>query len=91
MASNLDVNGDTTTGPLLRKLRERNIRYPRIVMSFFLNILNCTDVFRDTDYDDNKAFVKQAKESNIKASDKLSFQKLQSFQHIFNKCPMYTK
>lgn len=87
MDSDLDANGDSTTGSLLRKLKAMNIRFPRIILNFFLNILNEKDVF---DQMDQVNFVRQMKVSKINAGDKLSIHKLQSFHHIFNRCPMFT-
>ena len=73
MDSELDVNGDTTTGNLLKKMKQLNIRFPKFILHFFLNILNEKDVFETVD---QKDFVKKMKVSHIRAADKLSIHKL---------------
>ena len=45
MDTELDHNGDSTTGQLIEKMKEFNIRYPKIILNFFINILNARDVF----------------------------------------------
>ena len=87
MDSELDGNGDTTTGKLLKQMKWLNIRFPKIILNFFLNILNEKDAFGTTD---DKEFVRNMKARNIRANDKLTIHKLQSFHTIFNSCPMFT-
>lgn len=88
MDSTLDESGNTTTGELLKKLKALNIRFPKFILNFFLNILKENDV-----YDPNlneRDFVKKMRLANLHANDRLSIHKLQSFHHIFNRCPMFT-
>ena len=87
MDSDLDHDGNTTVTQLLKQMRMLNIRFPKVIVNFFLNILNVSDL---QDADCEHEFVKKMKLANIRPSDKLSFSKLQSFHHIFNRCPMST-
>lgn len=57
-------------------------------MNFFLNILNEKDLNEDTT--DVAQFLTQLTAPKIRADDKLSINKLQSFQQIYNRCPMFT-
>lgn len=87
MESELDDQGNTTVGQLLEQMRDLKIRFPKVIINFFLNILSQKDQF---EVSSDAEFIKSIKVSQIKPTDKLSFNKLQSFHQIFNRCPMYT-
>ena len=68
-------------------MHEFSLRLPKIILNFFINILNERDVFTDGN---GRHFMNEAKVSQINADDVLSIHKLQSFEHVFNRCPIMT-
>ena len=68
-----------------------NLRFPKIILNFFINVLNEKDVFDQSNDGKNRDFMKQMSEKKVfDKGNRLSFHKLRSFQNIFNRCPMFT-
>ena len=45
MGSDLDSDGDTTVYKMLKNMKKINIRMPKVILSFFIAILNEKDYF----------------------------------------------
>lgn len=89
-ACELNSRSETTLKELLESIHERGLRYPPLILNFFLNVLNVNDMF-----DDNTppaGFVQEvaANHRGFNGQDRLAFKKLQSLEWIYNHCPMLT-
>lgn len=88
-ACSLNARSETTLKELLESIQERGLRYPPLILNFFLNVLNVKDMF-----DDNAppaSFAQEvANQKGFNGQDRVSFKKLQSLEWIYNHCPMLT-
>lgn len=88
-ACSLNENNETPIKDLLESIQEKGLKYPPLILNFFLNVLNSEDIFANSE--SPKEFAEGISSCNkFTGQEMLSYNKFISLEWIFNTCPMLT-